>query len=91
MDVPPSGLTQFIVRYNCPFGALYRQSISPDRIENSRHIGPTKPSNFAANMLVAYTLPGGGKIIDQGIAPREGEVVDQKPGGPDKFIGDDLD
>ena len=24
----------------------------------------------AANMLVAYTLPGGGKIIDQGIAPR---------------------
>ena len=26
----------------------------------------------AANMLVAYTLPGGGKIIDEGIAPREG-------------------
>jgi nicotinamidase-related amidase len=45
----------------------------------------------AANMLVAYTMPGGGKIIDQGIAPREGEVVDQKPGGPDKFLGDDLD
>jgi nicotinamidase-related amidase len=45
----------------------------------------------AANMLVAYTLPGGGKIIDQGIAPREGEVVAQKPGGPDKFLGDDLD
>lgn len=45
----------------------------------------------AANMLVAYTLPGGGKIIDPGIAPREGEVVDQKPGGPDKFIGDNLD
>lgn len=45
----------------------------------------------AANMLVAYTLPGGGKIIDQGIAPREGEVVDQKAGGPDKFLGDDLD
>jgi len=45
----------------------------------------------AANMLVAYTLPGGGKIIDQGIAPREGEVVDQKPGGPDKFMNDDLD
>ena len=45
----------------------------------------------AASMLVAYTLPGGGKIIDDGIAPREGEVVDQKPGGPDKFLGDDLD
>jgi len=45
----------------------------------------------AANMLVAYTLPGGGKIIDQGIAPRDGEVVDQKAGGPDKFLGDDLE
>ena len=45
----------------------------------------------AASMLVAYTLPGGGKIIDEGIAPREGEVVDQRPGGPDKFLGDDLD
>jgi nicotinamidase-related amidase len=45
----------------------------------------------AANMLIAYTLPGGGKIIDQAIAPREGEVVEQKPGGPDKFLGDDLD
>jgi nicotinamidase-related amidase len=45
----------------------------------------------AANMLVVYTLPGGGKIIDQSIAPRDGEVVNQKPGGPDKFLGDDLD
>jgi len=45
----------------------------------------------AADMLVAYTLPGGGKIIDPGIAPRAGEVVNQMPGGPDKFIGDDLD
>jgi len=45
----------------------------------------------AASMLVAYTLPGGGKIIDDGIAPGEGEVVDQKPGGPDKFLDDDLD
>ena len=45
----------------------------------------------AAGMLVAYTLPGGGKIIDPGIAPRDGEVVEQKPGGPDKFIGSDLD
>jgi nicotinamidase-related amidase len=45
----------------------------------------------AASMLVEYTLPGGGKIINEGIAPREGEVVDQKPGGPDKFLGDDLD
>jgi nicotinamidase-related amidase len=45
----------------------------------------------AAGMLVAYTLPGGGKIIHQAIAPREGEVVDQKPGGPDKFLGDGLD
>jgi nicotinamidase-related amidase len=45
----------------------------------------------AADMLVAYTLPGGGKIIDPSIAPREGEVVDQKAGGPDKFFNDDLD
>lgn len=45
----------------------------------------------AAGMLIAYTLPGDGKIIDPGIAPREGEVVAQKPGGPDKFLGDDLD
>ena len=45
----------------------------------------------AANMLVVYTLPGGGKIIDPGIAPRDGEVVNQKPGGPDKFLGNDLD
>jgi nicotinamidase-related amidase len=45
----------------------------------------------AADMLVAYTLPGGGKSVDPGIAPRAGEVVDQKPGGPDKFLGDDLD
>lgn len=45
----------------------------------------------AAGMLVAYTLPGGGKIVDPGIAPRDGEVIDQKQGGPDKFLGDDLD
>ena len=32
--------------------------------------------------LSSIRLPGGGKIIDDGIAPREGEVVDQKPGGP---------
>src|SRR6202035_2340590 len=36
----------------------------------------------AAGMLVAYTLPGGGKIVDPGIAPHDGEVIDQKPGGP---------
>jgi nicotinamidase-related amidase len=45
----------------------------------------------AANMLVAYTFPGGGKVIDPGIAPRDGEVVEQKPGGPDKFLHSDLD
>jgi nicotinamidase-related amidase len=45
----------------------------------------------AAKMLVAYTLPGNGKIVDPGIAPHEGEVVDQKQGGPDKFLGSDLD
>jgi Isochorismatase family len=45
----------------------------------------------AADMMIAYTLPGGGKIIDPAIAPRPGELVNQKPGGPDKFIGDDLD
>jgi nicotinamidase-related amidase len=44
-----------------------------------------------AGMFVAYTLPGGGEIIDKAIAPREGELFDQKPGGPDKFIGNDLD
>ena len=45
----------------------------------------------ASGMPVFYTLPGGGKIIDPGIAPHDGEVVDQKQGGPDKFIGSDLD
>jgi nicotinamidase-related amidase len=45
----------------------------------------------AAKMLVAYTLPGNGKIVDPGIAPHEGEVVDQKQGGPDKFLNSDLD
>jgi nicotinamidase-related amidase len=45
----------------------------------------------AAGMLVAYTMPGNGKIVDPGIAPHPGEVVDQKQGGPDKFIGSDLD
>ena len=45
----------------------------------------------AAGALVAYTLPGGGEIIDPGIAPHDGEVVAQKPGGPDKFLGSDLD
>jgi nicotinamidase-related amidase len=45
----------------------------------------------AAGMLVAYTLPGGGKVVDPGIAPHDGEVVDQKQGGPDKFLGSDLD
>ena len=44
----------------------------------------------AAGLLVAYTLPGGGKIVDPGIAPHDGEVVDQKQGGPDKFLGSDL-
>ena len=44
----------------------------------------------SAGSLVAYTLPGG-KIADPGIEPREGEVVEQKPGGPDKFLGSDLD
>src|ERR1700739_3071485 len=29
----------------------------------------------AANMLIAYTLPGGGKIIDQALAPRGGDVI----------------
>ena len=45
----------------------------------------------AAGSLVAYTLPEGGTIIDPGIAPHDGEVVEQKPGGPDKFLGSDLD
>jgi len=45
----------------------------------------------AANLLVAYTFPGNGKVIDESIAAHPGEVVDQKQGGPDKFIGSDLD
>jgi nicotinamidase-related amidase len=44
----------------------------------------------AAGALVAYTLPTG-KIADPSLAPHEGEVVEQKPGGPDKFLGTDLD
>ena len=44
----------------------------------------------AAGALVAYTLPSG-KIADPSIAPHEGEVVEQKQGGPDKFLGSDLD
>src|ERR1700681_3726095 len=43
----------------------------------------------AAGMPVACT--GKGKIIDPSIAPHAGEVVDQKQGGPDKFLGSDLD
>ena len=43
-----------------------------------------------AGALVAYTLPTG-KIADPSLAPHEGEVVEQKPGGPDKFLGTDLD
>jgi len=45
----------------------------------------------AAGLPVAYTLPGNGKIVDPGIAPHDGEVVEQKEGGPDKFLGSDLD
>jgi len=46
----------------------------------------------AAKMLVAYTFPGGGEVIDEGIAPKDkGEIVVQKQGGPDKFIASDLD
>lgn len=46
----------------------------------------------AAQMLVAYTFPGNGEVIDPGIAPKDkSEIVDQKQGGPDKFIASDLD
>ena len=44
----------------------------------------------AAGALVAYTLPTG-KIADPSLAPHDGEVVEQKPGGPDKYLGSDLD
>jgi nicotinamidase-related amidase len=44
----------------------------------------------AAGALVAYTLPSS-TIIDPGLAPHEGEVVAQNPGGPDKFLGTDMD
>jgi len=43
-----------------------------------------------AGTLIAYTLPGGGKIVDPSIAPHQGEVV-EPGGGPDKFLGSDLD
>ncbi len=45
----------------------------------------------AAGALVAYSMPGGGEIIDPGIAPHPGEVVEQKQGGPDKYLGSDLE
>jgi nicotinamidase-related amidase len=46
----------------------------------------------AAKMVVAYTFPNNGEPIDAGIAPKsKSEVVNQKAGGPDKFIGSDLD
>src|SRR5882724_1458595 len=35
----------------------------------------------AAGALVAYTLPTG-KIADPSIAPQDGEIVEQKQGGP---------
>jgi nicotinamidase-related amidase len=44
----------------------------------------------AAGLPVFYTLPGGGKPVEPSIAPREGELV-APGGGPDKFIGSDLD
>jgi len=48
----------------------------------------------AKNMMVFYTLVGGSNptpsdMVDQGLAPRSGEWVVQ--GGPDKFLGSDLD
>ena len=45
----------------------------------------------AAGALIAYTLPGNGEIMDPGIAPRDGELVKQEQGGPDKFLGTDLE
>ena len=45
----------------------------------------------AANMPVFFTFPGNGKPIDPSFEPRQGELVDQKQGGPDKFLNDDLD
>lgn len=47
----------------------------------------------ANNMMVFYTLVGAdptpANIVDPGLAPRDGEWVRQ--GGPDKFLGSDLD
>jgi nicotinamidase-related amidase len=48
----------------------------------------------AKDMLVVYTLVGGPNptptdMVDQGLAPRAGEWVVQ--GGPDKFLGSDLE
>ncbi len=46
----------------------------------------------AAKMMVAYTFPGGREVVDESIAPKDkSEIVVQKAGGPDKFIGSDLD
>ncbi len=39
----------------------------------------------AAGLYFAYTMPGNGKIIDEGIAPRDGEVVEQKQADPTNF------
>src|SRR5262249_37031047 len=48
----------------------------------------------AAGAMVFYTLVGGGNpgvadMVDQGIAPRDGEWVIQR--GPDKFLGSGLE
>jgi nicotinamidase-related amidase len=45
----------------------------------------------SSGLPVFFTLPGDGKPIDPSLAPREGELVDQKQGGPDKSLNDDLD
>ena len=50
----------------------------------------------AAGLLVAVHLPGHGPAIDPSLEPRPGEAVVEKltppeRGGPDKFIGTDLD
>lgn len=44
----------------------------------------------AAGMMIAYTLPGGGKPVEPSIGPRQGELV-TPGGGPDKFYRSDLD
>jgi hypothetical protein len=59
--------------------ALAKNPFAPGQLK--KRLGP----------VPGYPGASAGKIIDPSIAPHVGEVVDQKQGGPDKFLGSDLD